>query len=194
MIPAHGRADASADAFLPGSRTPDETEPAAVASPLRPLRVLHVEDSEDDAALVLRELRHGGFDPTYERVDTQVAFKAALQRGDWDVILSDYSLPGYDGLTALADAHEAGKDIPFVVVSGTIGEDTAVEAMRAGASDYVLKDKLGRLAPAVVRELRESTGRSAHRLAEEALRESEGRFRRLAESGIIGITIFLSSY
>jgi two-component system, cell cycle sensor histidine kinase and response regulator CckA len=160
---------------------------SASGSPRESLRVLHVEDSDDDAALVMRELRRGGFDPIFERVETQAAFRDAVRDKDWDVILSDYSLPHYSGLTALADARASGKDIPFILVSGTIGEDIAVEAMRAGACDYVLKDRLGRLAPAVVRELRETKGRTAGRLAVDALRESEAQFSRLAQSGIIGM-------
>ena len=159
------------------------------AAPRKALRVLHVEDSENDSALVMRELRRGGFDPSFERVQTRVAFKDALRKKDWDIIISDYALPGYDGAAALADAQETGRDIPFILVSGTIGEETAVDAMRAGAHDYVLKNKLTRLAPAVARELHESKERGARRVAEDALRESEGRLRRLAESGLVGIIV-----
>jgi two-component system cell cycle sensor histidine kinase/response regulator CckA len=159
------------------------------AAPRKALRVLHVEDSENDSALVMRELRRGGFDPSFERVQTRVAFKDALRKKDWDIIISDYALPGYDGAAALADAQETGRDIPFILVSGTIGEETAVDAMRAGAHDYVLKNKLSRLAPAVARELHESKERGARRVAEDALRESEGRLRRLAESGLVGIIV-----
>jgi signal transduction histidine kinase len=147
------------------------------AAPRKPLRVLHVEDSESDSALVMRELRRGGFDPSFERVQTRAAFKDALREKDWDVIISDYALPGYNGAAALADAQETGRDIPFILVSGTIGEETAVDAMRAGAHDYVLKNRLGRLAPAVARELNESKEREARRVAEVALRESERRLR-----------------
>ena len=171
------------------TRTEERPGPAVDALLGHPLRVLHVEDSDDDAALVLRELRRGGLDPICERVDTRDAFKNALKAQSWDVIISDYALPHYNGLDALADARQEGKDIPFILVSGTIGEETAVEAMRAGAQDYVLKDRLSRLAPAVLRVVRESKGRESQRVAEDALRESETRFRKLAESGIIGITI-----
>jgi len=167
----------------------DVYDPIGGVPPKSPLRVLHVEDSDEDAVLVLRELRKGGFEPTCERVDTQAAFRDAIRARDWDVIISDFALPHYDGLTALADAQREGKDIPFILVSGTIGEEVAVEAMRAGAHDYVLKDRLSRLAPAVFHVVRERRGRDARRVAEDALRESEMRFRRLAESGIIGITI-----
>jgi signal transduction histidine kinase len=153
----------------------------SVAAPRKPLRVLHVEDSIDDAALVMRELRRGGFDPSCERVDTQTAFKEALRTKDWDVIISDYSLPRYNGLTALADARNAGKDIPFILVSGTIGETGAVEAMKAGAQDYVLKDFLGRLPLAVEREVREAALRARQRRMNEQLAISE----RMASAGML---------
>jgi signal transduction histidine kinase len=153
----------------------------AVATLRTPLRVLHVEDSEDDSALVMRELRRGGFDPHCERVDTQAAFKDALATKDWDVIISDYSLPLYNGLTALADARAAGKDLPFILVSGTIGETGAVNAMKAGAQDYVLKASLDRLPLAVVREVREAAVRAAQRKMSEQLAISE----RMASAGIL---------
>src|SRR5262245_53154766 len=101
----------------------------------RPLQVLVVEDSEDDFALLLRALRQGGFEPVYERVDTPTAFREALARRDWEFIIADYSLPKFSGREALRCLQESGRDIPFIIVSGTIGEDLAVEAMRAGAHD-----------------------------------------------------------
>ena len=145
------------------------------------LRVLHVEDSEDDSALVMRELRRGGFDPVCERVQTQQEFTQALRAKDWDVIISDYSLPSYDGLTALADARAAGKDIPFILVSGTIGEAGAVNAMKAGAQDYVLKDALGRLPLAVEREVREAKVRVEQRKMSEQIAISQ----RMASAGML---------
>lgn len=177
---AHGPSDVP-----PASRTQDRAAgvagaPSAGASP-RPLRVLHVEDSEDDSALVMRELRRGGFEPVCERVDTQIAFKDALQGGDWDVIISDYSLPSYNGLTALADTRETGRDIPFILVSGTIGETGAVDAMKAGAQDYVLKGSLARLPLAVGREVREAAVRIEQRLMSERLTISE----RMAPAGML---------
>src|SRR5580704_4006689 len=128
-------------AMLPSAAhgPPDEAVALKREAERAPLRVLHIEDSEDDSALVMRELERGGFNPVCQRVETGVAFKAALQAGEWDVIISDYSLPKYDGLTALEDLRSWGKDIPFILVSGTIGEAGAVNAMRAGAQDYVLK-------------------------------------------------------
>jgi len=120
---------------------------------LTPLRALIVEDSPADAEMILRELRRGGFTPTHERVETAAALRAALQRQPWDVILSDYYLPGFDAPGALAVLQASGSDLPFIVVSGSVGEDTAVAAMRAGATDYIMKDRLQRLPPAVARAL-----------------------------------------
>src|SRR5579859_698050 len=125
----------------------------------RPLQVLLVEDSDDDALLVSRELRRGGFDATVERVETRDAMVAALVRGAWDIVISDYSLPSFDAPSALAVVRESGIDVPVVIVSGTIGEETAVDAMRAGAADFIIKGRLTRLVPAIERELREKAGR-----------------------------------
>jgi len=121
-----------------------------------PLRILLVEDSEDDALLVLRELRKDGRGLVSDRVDTPESLKGALAEKTWDAVLSDYSMPGFTGLDALDLLKESGRDIPFLVVSGKIGEETAVELMRTGAHDYIMKDKLTRLGPAVDRELREA--------------------------------------
>jgi len=118
-----------------------------------PLRVLIVEDSDTDAELMLRALRKGGFAPQHERVETAAALRDALGRHPWDVVLSDYSLPAFDALAALALLQQRGDDVPFIVVSGSMGEDTAVGAMQAGATDYVMKDRLQRLAPAIERAI-----------------------------------------
>ncbi|MGB2988973.1 MAG: response regulator, partial [Candidatus Zixiibacteriota bacterium] len=123
----------------------------------KPLRVLIVEDSEDDAALLERELRRGGYEPTTKRVETAKAMSAELKRQEWDIVISDYVLPSFSGPEALNLLKEAGLDLPFIVISGKIGEDTAVEAMKAGAHDYIMKDRLTRLIPAVQRELEEAT-------------------------------------
>lgn len=132
-----------------------------------PLRVLIVEDSEDDALLVVRELRRGGYAPTFARVDTPQAMRAALDRQTWDAVIADYSMPHFSAPAALALLQEHGLDIPFLIVSGTIGEETAVAAMRAGAHDYLMKDRLARLVPAIRRELQEAANRREHRRAEE---------------------------
>jgi two-component system cell cycle sensor histidine kinase/response regulator CckA len=153
------------------------------------LRILLVEDSPTDAKLVVKELQRTGRPVTFERVDTAEAMRAALEGQPWDLVISDWSMPRFSAPAALDVLRERGLDLPFIIVSGTIGEEAAVQAMRAGAHDYVLKDRLGRLTPAVERELRECKERSARREAERALRQSEARFRRLEESGILGITI-----
>src|SRR5882762_2265689 len=155
----------------------------------QPLRILIVEDSEDDAELLLRELRRGGFEPAWERVDSAKGMNAALARQSWDLVASDYVMPGFGGLEALAIFHAKGLDVPFLIVSGHIGEDIAVASMKAGAADYLMKDRLARLVPAVKRALAEAETRRAHKRANEALRASEERFRQLAEN--IGMVFFL---
>ncbi len=129
-----------------------------------PLRVLLVEDSEDDAELVVWELRRAGFEPQFDRVQQAETLEDALDRQAWDLVIADYTMPGFSGLEALAIVKARGLDTPFLIVSGSIGEDIAVDAMRAGAHDYVMKGALARLGPAVRRELAESKVRSERRL------------------------------
>jgi len=145
-----------------------------------PIRVLIVEDSEEDALLVERELKRGGFAPTCVRVDTAEVMRQALEGAKWDVIIADYSFPRFSGLAAFQLYKEAGLDVPFIIVSGSIGEDIAVVAMKAGVHDYVLKGNLIRLVPAIQRELREVAERSARRRAEEKLKQTE-RLRMIGE-------------
>jgi signal transduction histidine kinase len=133
------------------------------------LRVLIVEDSEDDAQLMLHELRRGGYLAKHRRVETEKEMREAVAGETWDVVLADYSLPHFSGGTALAMLRKSGLDIPFIIVSGAIGESTAVAAMKAGAHDYVMKSNLSRLSPAVERELREAQVRRERRDAEEEL-------------------------
>ena len=141
-----------------------------------PLRVLIVEDSENDALLLLRELERGGYEPIFKRVETAEQMSSALKEQEWDIVISDYVLPKFSGLDALEVLKKSGTDLPFILISGKIGEETAVEAMRAGAHDYMLKDKMARLVPAIQRELAEFAIRRERELTQEALAESERRF------------------
>ncbi len=135
----------------------------------KPLRALIVEDSVDDTDLLVRELRHGGYEPTYARVETSEAMSTALATRAWDIVFSDFTMPQFNAFDALALLRSTGLDLPFIIVSGTIGEDRAVIAMKAGAHDYILKGNLKRLVPAVERELREAHVRHERRQAEETI-------------------------
>lgn len=134
------------------------------------LRTLIVEDSDDDTELLLRELRRAGYAPIHQRVDTREAMIDELRGHEWDVVFSDFTMPHFNAFDALAVLRNSGHDLPFIIVSGTIGEDRAVVAMKAGAHDYILKGNLKRLAPAVERELREARMRHERRQAEETIR------------------------
>lgn len=147
----------------------------------QPLRALIVEDSEDDALLLVDELRRGGFEPVFERVDSPEAMSATLAKQSWDIIFADYTMPHFRGTMALELLKKSGVGAPFIFVSGTIGEDTAVSAMKAGAHDYVMKGNLKRLLPAVERELREAEIRRQRKYAEEEVRRQQGRIRALHE-------------
>jgi PAS domain S-box-containing protein len=157
--------------------------------PATPLRLLLVEDSEDDATLVLLELRRAGFVPLATRVETAEAMSTALRAQPWDLILADYNLPTFSGLAALDLYHESGLDIPFLIVSGTIGEELAVEAMRAGAHDYLLKGNLTRLGPAITRELREAQLRRERKQDLDRLVASEQRFTTIFHNSPVAILI-----
>ena len=151
------------------------------------LRALIVEDSQDDAVMLLRELRRAGYEVISERVETAEGLNAALDRAEWDVVLSDYTMPHFSAPGALAVLKNRQLDLPFIIISGTIGEETAVNAMKAGAQDFLIKGKLARLFPALERELGEAQGRRERRRAEEALRDSESRYRTLFERNLAGV-------
>jgi len=144
-----------------------------------PIRVLIIEDSEDDKELMLDELRQGGYNPEYLRVDTSEALIGALDKQIWDIILSDYSMPDFDGLMALQIVKKRGLDIPFIIISGTIGEDVAVTAMKSGVHDYILKGNLKRLVPAVERELKDAEVRRQRQKAEVALKKKVDELENL---------------
>ncbi len=134
------------------------------------LRLLMIEDNPDDEALVLRAIRKGGFNVEHVRVENREDLLSVLRHKDWDVVLSDYQMPEFNGLAALKIVKDRYKDLPFIIVSGTIGEEVAVEAMRSGAQDYLMKDNLARLVPAIRRELADADERKALREAQQALR------------------------
>ena len=119
------------------------------------LRLLMLEDSEDDAELELQAIRHGGFDCEMRRVDSRASFEAALDQGPWDLVLADYNLPSFTGLDALQLVRASDPVLPFILISGMLGEDRAIESLKAGASDYLIKDNLARLVPAIRRALGE---------------------------------------
>ncbi len=155
-----------------------------------PLRVLLVEDSEDDALLLLRVLRRGGYDPIYERVDTATGMAAALDGREWDVVISDHSMPTFSSTAALEMLRDRDiVDLPFIIVSGKIGEDTAVASMKAGANDYLMKDNLARLNTAIERELRDAEARRERSRAERDLAVSEIRLRMMIEQSPLSVQI-----
>ncbi len=145
------------------------------------IHLLLVDDNDDDALLIQRQFRRVGIDVTAERVDTAEGMAAALRAGTPDVVICDYNMPAFSAEAALAQLRADGVDVPFILVSGEVGEETAAALMKAGAHDFVLKDRMARLVPAVERELREAADRRQRREAEAALRVSEERFRLLAE-------------
>ena len=152
-----------------------------------PLRLLLVEDTQDDADLLLRELARGHYAVSHRRVETASAMQEALSGTEWDLVISDWTLPTFSAPEALAVLLKSGVDLPFIIVSGAIGEDVAVHALKAGAHDFMVKDRLTRLVPAVERELREAEVRRSERRAREALVRSERLLRLVTESVPDGI-------
>ena len=146
------------------------------------VRILLIEDSEDDALLIERVLKKGGLTLTLERVSTAAELNRALENDNWDAILCDYMMPKFSIKGAMNEIEARGLDLPFIIVSGTISDEVAVEMMQAGAHDYLTKNNLSRLVPAIEREISEAGQRRKRKLAEEALRESERKHRMLVES------------
>src|SRR5580698_1238171 len=156
----------------------------------RPLRVLLVEDNADDAFLLERHLHRAKYTPHLLRVETAEAMREALEDpAGWEIILADYHLPNFSAPAALSLLKSTGRDIPFIMMSGAVDEETAVSAMRAGAHDYIAKQNLTRLVPAIEREVKEAQGRRLKRDTETALRSSEERFHRLVEAMPLALLI-----
>ena len=153
-----------------------------------PLRLLSLEDNESDLQLILLELQEAGFEPQWERVQTERDFVERLDQ-NLDIILADYSLPQFDAMKALRSRNERGVDVPFIIVSGSIGEDIAVAAMQEGAADYVLKDRLGRLGQAVTRALEQKRLTTERKRAEQALLESDARMRIVTDNARVGLVM-----
>ncbi|MBV8438605.1 MAG: PAS domain S-box protein [Silvibacterium sp.] len=155
-----------------------------------PLRILHLEDSLADAELTQETLAANGITCDVTCVETESAFLAALQEHCFDLVLADYALPSFDGISALALVRRQSPDLPFIFVSGTMGEEVAIEALKVGATDYVLKTRLSRLVPAVRRALREANERAELHHAERELRERDAKIRRLVDANIVGVLIW----
>ncbi len=147
----------------------------------KPLRALIVEDSEDDALLIVNELKRGGYDIYYERVATAEAFSSALSRKSWDAVLADHGMSHFSARAALSLLSRSGLDLPFIIVSGTLGDENAVKAMKAGAHDYITKGSLARLVPAVEREIQEAESRRERKTAEDELMKHRERLEDLVK-------------
>jgi len=155
----------------------------------KPIKVLLIEDSENDALLLLHELRRGGYDPVHRRIETAKEMESALREDNWDILICDYILPQFSAPHALALVQEMKLDLPFIIVSGNIGEENAVAAMKAGAHDYIMKDNLARLVPVIEREVQESKIRRERRQVDEALLDSEEKYRLVVENASDAIFI-----
>lgn len=154
------------------------------------LRCLLVEDSENDALILTDTLRRGGYEPVFERVQTEAALRKALGEGQWDVVFSDYMMPAFDAPSAFRVFRECRMDVPFIIISGEIGEDIAIESLKFGADDYLFKHNLKRLVPSLKRALKDKQDRKRAEQAERALRQSEERFRLMVEQ-VLDYAIFM---
>jgi two-component system, NarL family, sensor histidine kinase UhpB len=149
---------------------------------MKRINLIIIEDSADDTMLILNELKKGGYDPFHVRIETEQALDETIKEDKWDLIISDHALPCFSVPQALYTVNKSGKELPFIIVSSAICEDIAVAAMKAGADDYIMKSDLGRLTPVVERILNDTELRAERKKVKEDLRESEARFRRLAEN------------
>ena len=151
------------------------------------LRVLVIEDSEKDTLLLMRELEDAGYEPAYWQVDSATAMTSALEEQPWDVVICDHSLPGFNSAEALNILRKKNTDIPFIILSGTIGEDVAVDMMKAGANDYVMKGSRARLVPSIEKELRGAESRRARRQGEEGLKQTQKELEDFFENAPVGL-------
>lgn len=156
---------------------------------LKPLRLLLIEDSPDDAEILLRILLREGYEVSCERVETALDMKAALATGNWDIVISDFSLPRFSGTGAFDVLRASGLDLPFIVISGAVGEEAAVALLKAGVHDFLIKGRLARLAAVIEREIHDARKRAEHRKAQAALLHSETRFRQIVETAREGIWV-----
>lgn len=151
------------------------------------LRVLVIEDSENDTLLLMRELEDAGYNPAFWQVDSASALTSALEQQPWDVVVCDHSLPGFSSAEALRILRSREAHIPFIILSGTIGEDVAVNMMKAGANDYVMKDSRARLVPSIERELRDAESRRARRSAEDGLKQKQQELEDFFDNAPVGL-------
>jgi diguanylate cyclase (GGDEF)-like protein/PAS domain S-box-containing protein len=192
MDSIEARADTGAEQFpelpppAPSAVHAMRVQPVDVPAPLK---VLCVDDCEDDVLLIIDALTLGGFVPDFQRVCTLRDVQAALEAQTWEIVISDYAMPQLNGLQVLEFVRQRSPELPFLLVSGAVGQDTAVAAMKSGAGDYIMKDDLARLAPAVRRELAEASGRRARRLAEANLRASETLLNSIVNTAADGIIV-----
>ncbi len=157
---------------------------------LKPLRILFVEDSDDDVLLMVRELEQADYDPAFDRVDTAPALRIALEHGRWDIVIADYTMPRFSAPEALGILKERGLDLPCIVISGTMNEAIVVATMRFGACDYLLKGNLARLVPAIERELREAKNRERRRREQGVQLDRDSYLQAIFDHMAVGLVTF----